>query len=178
MIYWNPQLETLLIKDSDKSGGGTVHGPLFLHLLKLLARIRKARKAMTLLSKQDIFSVDDVKIVDLEVPEWGGTVRLRSLSAQERDDFESSTVKMRRDGTREEHMENFRARLVSKCLIDEDGKLMFTKASEITMLGSKSAAALQRIFNECQKLNGLSDEDVEDLTQDFEGTPEEDSTSD
>lgn len=178
MIYWNPQLETLLIKDSDKGGGGTVHGPLFLRLQKLLARSRKARRVMTLLSKNEIFAIDDRKIVELEVPEWNGSVRLRSLSAKERDDFESSTVKLRRDGTREEHMENFRARLVSKCLIDENEKLMFTKPQDIQALGAKSAAALQRIFNKCQELNGLSDADVEDLTQDFEETPDEDSTSD
>ena len=42
------------------------------------------------LSRDQILGATDFVFVELEVEEWGGTVRLRGLSASERDAFESS----------------------------------------------------------------------------------------
>lgn len=131
---------------------------------------------MALLSREDIIAVEDRTTETVKVPEWGGEVLVRSLSGRERDEFESSTVRTR-GGKREENYDNFRARLVSLCLVDEDGRRLFTSKSDIILLGNKSVAALQRVFNKAQELNGMSDEDVEELTDSFEKTPGEDSAS-
>ena len=40
-----------------------------------------------LLNKEQIQSVSDLETQDVEVPEWGGTVRLKSLTGAERDRF-------------------------------------------------------------------------------------------
>ena len=37
------------------------------------------------LSKDQILGAVDFSFVEVEVPEWGGTVRIRGLSAAERD---------------------------------------------------------------------------------------------
>lgn len=132
---------------------------------------------MAFLSKDDILNADDRKTVTVSVPEWGGEVLVRSLSGRERDEFEASTVRIR-GGKREDNMENLRARLVSLCMVDDNGRRLFTSKHEIAALGTKSVAALQRVFNKCQELNGMSDEDVEELTEGFEQAPDEDSTSD
>jgi hypothetical protein len=131
---------------------------------------------MALLSKDEIFSADDRRFEIVKVPEWGGEVRVRSLTGRERDEFESTTYNTK-GGKVKENFDNFRARLIAKCVVDEDGKLVFTNRAEIAMLGNKSAAALQRIFNKCQELNGLTNEDVEELTEDFEEEGSGDSTS-
>jgi hypothetical protein len=130
---------------------------------------------MALLSKHDIMTVDDLKVEEVSVPEWGGSVLVRTLTARERDEFESSTVDKK---SGKPNLENFRAKLVGLCLVDENGKRLFESRADVTMLGNKSVAALQRVFNKAQELNGFSEEDVEELTEDFDGDPDEQSTSD
>ena len=40
---------------------------------------------MTLLSKSAILCANDLQTEDVDVPEWGGTVRVRSFTGRERD---------------------------------------------------------------------------------------------
>jgi len=48
---------------------------------------------MSLLSKTAILAANDLKSEDIEVPEWGGAVRVRSFTGRERDAFEASMVR-------------------------------------------------------------------------------------
>ncbi len=47
---------------------------------------------MNLLPRDLIDGADDLPVEDVEVPEWGGAVRLRTLTGSERDGFEASVV--------------------------------------------------------------------------------------
>jgi len=42
------------------------------------------------LNKEQILRADDLKTEEVDVPEWGGSVRVRVLTGTERDAFESS----------------------------------------------------------------------------------------
>lgn len=128
---------------------------------------------MALLSREEILSADDRKTEEVEVPEWGGSVLVRTLSGKERDAYESGTITVK-GGKQVENFENLRARLVALCLVDEKGVRLFT-AKDVTSLGNKSAAALQRVYNKCQELNAVTDKDVEELTENFDETPDESS---
>ena len=130
---------------------------------------------MTLLSKSTILCANDLQTEDVEVPEWGGAVRVRSFTGRERDAFESSMV--RGDGRdRKVDLTNMRARLVGLTVIDETGQRLFTD-EEADLLGAKSGAALDRVFAIAQKLNGLSGADVEELSKNSSGVPSAVSTS-
>ena len=130
---------------------------------------------MTLLSKTAILTANDLQTEDVEVPEWGGTARVRSFTGRERDAFEASMV--RGDGKdRKIDLTNMRARLVGLTVIDEAGQRLFTD-EEVDLLGAKSGAALDRVFAVAQKLNGLSGADVENLTKNSSGVPSAVSTS-
>lgn len=131
---------------------------------------------MALLSREQILSADDLKTLDVHVPEWGGDVRLRALTGEERDKFEASFT-VQRGGKTKQNVANFRARLVSMCIVNERGERMFNPA-DINALGRKSVSALQRVFNACNEMNGLSEEDVEELTEGFGEEATEASTSD
>jgi hypothetical protein len=131
--------------------------------------------SMSLLSKTAILAANDLKSEDIEVPEWGGAVRVRSFTGRERDAFESSMV--RGDGRdRKVDLTNMRARLVGLTVIDETGQRLFTD-EEVDLLGAKSGAALDRVFAVAQKLNGLSGADVEELSKNSSGVPSAVSTS-
>ena len=124
---------------------------------------------MTLLSKTAILAAQDLQTEDVEVPEWGGAVRVRSFTGRERDAFEASMV--RGDGRdRKVDLTNMRARLVGLTVIDETGQRLFTD-DEVDLLGAKSGAALDRVFAVAQKLNGLSGADVEELSKNSNGVP-------
>ena len=130
---------------------------------------------MTLLSKTAILTANDLKSEDVEVPEWGGAVRVRSFTGRERDAFEASMV--RGEGRdRKVDLTNMRARLVGLTVIDETGQRLFTD-EEADLLGAKSGAALDRVFAIAQKLNGLSGADVEELSKKSSGVPSAVSTS-
>ena len=130
---------------------------------------------MNLLSKTAILAAQDLQTEDVEVPEWGGAVRVRSFTGRERDAFEASMV--RGEGRdRKVDLTNMRARLVGLTVIDETGQRLFTD-EEVDLLGAKSGAALDRVFAVAQKLNGLSGADVEELSKNSSGVPSAVSTS-
>ena len=116
-------------------------------------------------------------IETLEVPEWNGKIRLKHLSAKERDDFESSMVKVTRSGRQQMNNENFRARLVQLAAVKADGSPLFTR-HDIKTLGSLPAAGLQRVFNKINEMSAFSEDDLKDLTEDFDDDRTDDSSSD
>lgn len=128
-----------------------------------------------LLNKEQIKSVSDLETLDVEVPEWGGTVRLKSLTGAERDRFEAGVVQGQGRNTTV-NMQNLRAKLVAQSAIGEDGKPLFTE-EDVKWLGEKSAKALNRLFNAAQSLSGLSESDVKELAGNFKDARSDGSTS-
>lgn len=131
---------------------------------------------MTLLTRDDILSVDDKVFEDIEVPEWGGTVRVRGMSGQQRDDYEASIIQQN-GNDRKVNLSNARAKLVARCLVDEGGALLFT-SDDVRALGRKSARALERVFDKARELSGMSEQDVENLAENFGDDPSGEGTSD
>lgn len=113
------------------------------------------------LTKEQILGASDIQIKKVEIPEWNGFVFVKGMTAKERDDFEASIIRMN-GKVRKVDMRDLRAKLVSKSICDEDGKLLFDE-KDIKELGEKSASAVQRIFTVAQELSGLTDEDAEEL---------------
>jgi hypothetical protein len=128
------------------------------------------------LTRDDILSADDMKTEEVEVPEWGGCLNVRSLTGTERDTFEASLISQKGKG-RAVSLDNLRAKLVALTAIDEKGKRIFTDF-DIVELGKKSAAALDRVFDKAQELSGLKQTDIEELTKNSEAIPGDGSSSD
>lgn len=113
------------------------------------------------LSKDQILSApDNFEVQEVDVPEWGGKVRIKSMSAFARDQFEAGLMG-KNGGT---NYTNLRAKLVAAVVIDDNDELMFTE-QDVAKLGKKAAAPVQRIFNAAQKMNGFSDADVDELAK-------------
>ena len=125
------------------------------------------------LKRDDILKVQDIKVEKVSVPEWGGDVYVKGMTGTERDSFEASIVNMRGKGTNVD-MSNVRAKLAAQTLCDESGEKLFTDA-DIKALGKKSASALQRVFEVAQKLSGIGDDAIQELTEGLQENPLEDS---
>lgn len=120
----------------------------------------------TVLTRDAILATQDLLIEQVEVPEWGGSVFVRGLTGTDRDSFELGMIEQR--GKKQEiNLRNLRARLIVRTVVDgedpETAKPLF-KLEDVQVLGHKSAAALQRVYSVAQRLSGLSNEDVDELT--------------
>ncbi len=117
------------------------------------------------LTASDILTADDMTRERVEVPEWGGHLFIRMITAEERDAFEASCFEQRGRGrkrTTEFNQKNLRARLVVLTAVDADGNRLFSE-DQVNALGLKSAAALDRCYEKAQELNKFSDDDIEAL---------------
>lgn len=129
-----------------------------------------------ILGREDILGIVDTQYEFVDVPEWGGKVRMRGLSGNERDRYEQSIVELR-GGNVLPKFANARARLAAWSIVNENGDRIFTDA-DIAVLGRKSAAALERVYEAARKLSGLSERDIEELVGNSDGVQSDGSTSD
>jgi uncharacterized protein YnzC (UPF0291/DUF896 family) len=128
------------------------------------------------LNREAIFAVSDIKTEDVFVPEWGGAVKVKGLTARERDEYETSIVQSRGKNV-EINRRNIRAKLVVMTVVDDAGNRLFGD-TDLKALGEKSAAAIDRLFGVAQRLSGLTAEDEEDLAKNSESDRSDDSGSD
>lgn len=106
------------------------------------------------LSKAAILGITDFKIEKVSVPEWGGDVYMRTITGLERDLFE--------DSYSEKKMRAFRVRFLVLTLCDEKGERLFSD-EEIDVLGKKSSAVINRLFEKAWELNAFTNNAVETL---------------
>lgn len=119
---------------------------------------------MAFLTRDQILSADDRKTEKVAVPEWGGDVLVSVMSGEQRDSYENLITEVGADGKARHKLDNLRAKLVSCCLVDEAGNCLFTE-KDVKALGSKSAAALQRVYNVAARINRVTEDGVEDAAK-------------
>jgi hypothetical protein len=130
---------------------------------------------VTNITKDQIWDAEDLPTEDIEVPEWGGTITLRTMTGSERDEFESTIQSKGGGGKGRMDLRGLKARLVQLTAVNGDG-LMFARA-DIPKLQSKSAAVLSRMADVALRLNGFTAQDVEDLAGNSPDDPSDDSGS-
>lgn len=105
-------------------------------------------------------------LVPVDVPEWGGRVYVRVMTAAERDEFERENLNLRdlgdQDSPRVAVMRNLRARLVAKVLCNAKGERLYPDFLEgARKIGGRKAAVVERLFKIASELNVLTEGDVE-----------------
>lgn len=129
--------------------------------------------------RETILKTDDTVYETVSVPEWKTDVVVRGISGEERDLFEESLQKevkrVQRGKVKTERKfnpRNARARLaiLACCKAVGDPTPIFKREDE-AQLGTKSSAALDRIFDVAQRLAGIRDEDLEELLGNSEAAP-------
>lgn len=106
------------------------------------------------LNRDSILGLDDLPVVEVVVPEWGGSVWVRGMTGTERDAFEEKGIGA--------PLKDMRARVAIATVCDHDGNLLFTD-QDLPALMRKSGKALDRILIAAAPLSGLSKEDIADL---------------
>jgi len=130
-----------------------------------------------ILSKDDILQARDVVIEAIEVPEWGGTVYVRSISAAERGLVEEGAAKFKENkGKNDSFARTFTVKMASMAMCDESGKRLFEE-KDVIALQQKNAAVISRIAEVAQRLSGFSKQDIEELEKNLSEAQHGDSLS-
>jgi hypothetical protein len=119
------------------------------------------------LNRDAILGAVDVQTEKVDVPEWGGDVIVRGLTGDELDNFQGSVRQFRPtfDGKGMEAVlvqEGMRAKLLVKCLIDENGDRLFTD-QDAPALGAKNGSVIDKLYDVAARLSGLSEEEQAEL---------------
>lgn len=115
------------------------------------------------LSREDILSAA-IKTVEVDVPEWGGKVKVRELSAHEVTTLGIGMVT--EDGKVDRsQVPDMMTQAVVLGAIDEDGERLFTE-QDVELLKGKSFDPIQRIARAVLDMSGMSKS-----KQDGDGSP-------
>jgi hypothetical protein len=110
---------------------------------------------MPSLTKEQILAADDLGLLKVHVPEWGGDVYIRVMSVGERDAYENEWMRKKETG-----VDDFRSKFLVRCLVDEKGQRLFDNG-DVAKLAAKSAKVVNRVWQSAMEHNNLSDQEVE-----------------
>lgn len=108
------------------------------------------------LSRDEILSAKDARLKEIEIPQWGGSVMIKTMTAGEKGKFEQKMLNKNLDYSKV--LSEYAAIIVC----DEEGNSLFTP-KDIEALANKSSAAMQKIFDAGQELNNVTQDDIETL---------------
>lgn len=115
---------------------------------------------MGLTREQILAARRDRKPHRFEVPEWGGDVFIRVLSAQDQMQLA--------EGTEQADMP---VKVLVHSLVDEDGARLFTD-DDFAELAAEDWPIIMRVFQEAAHLNGLSTNELDEAMAGFVQAPD------
>lgn len=100
-----------------------------------------------ILSAADIVAAKDLSHIDVEVPEWGGSVRLRTLDGDQFVQFvEASKGRVNTAQA---------LKLIAMSLVDEEGNTLFKTEEDFAAFAKKNMQAILKLQDAAMKLNGI-----------------------
>ena len=129
-----------------------------------------------MLTRDQILQADDLTREQVDVPEWGGFVYVRELTASEKDDLDAENYVLKGRET-VINRRAFKARLLARTICDDKGKALFT-LKDLQTLGAKSQKAMDRLAAVALRLSGMTAEAQEELSGNSTGGSPEGSPSD
>ncbi|GAA2985340.1 hypothetical protein [Streptomyces fulvorobeus] len=134
---------------------------------------------MALLTPDQISAADDRRWEDVPVPEWGGDVRIASMSGTDRNAYQKAMVVLGSNGKPQSiDLADQYARLLSKCLVDENFQRLYVTDKQVKALGAKNGAVLERLATIAKRVSGLGEEAAEAAAGKSETAPSDSSSSD
>jgi hypothetical protein len=137
---------------------------------------------MTTLSRSVLLQKEELEKVKVDLGK-GESVFVRQMTGRERDNFEQSLIKEKKNAKGEvvsydRALGDFRAKLAVATCCDEEGKALFLPDDYSLLSQNMSAKRLEIIVNAAQKLNAISEEDKEALVKNSNSEQEDNSSSD
>lgn len=123
---------------------------------------------MGTLTADAIRAVDDLVFETVPVPEWGGDVIVRGLTAKEKDAYDREIVVVDKQGNAKlGRLENLRALLLVRCLVDDEHNRLY-RDIDAKMLGEKSSKVIGDLYTVAARLSGMREEEAEEEAGDLD----------
>ena len=132
------------------------------------------------LSRENISTVADYVKETVAVPEWGGNVMMREMSSRHLDAVLAFADRVK-EGLNDEKLENTQqslfqliqtqVELISYCLADEDGVLLFDDDEGRAILAERSREVTGKLFDVGMRINKLTDDEVDKEKKDLQPVP-------
>ena len=133
-----------------------------------------------LMNRKSLLAKEELQIVEVKLGK-DESVYVKQMTGRERDIFEQSLVKENKNEkdeiTYDRSITDFRAKLAVMCICDQTGEKLLEPSDYETLSQNMSAARLEKIVNEAQKINKISEEDKENLVKNSVGVQDADSNS-
>jgi hypothetical protein len=123
------------------------------------------------LSREALLGAVDVPTATVEIPELGGFVVVRGMTARERTMFEKKFVTEHRGRTKR-NFDAFREQICVFCCVEPK----LTEA-DVEALSLVRADVIERIASKAMQLSGITEKDVDELGQSFEAKTASSSSS-
>ena len=111
------------------------------------------------LDREKILKAEDRPTITVEVPQWGGSVTIKKLSAWQKDVLESFWRFDEAGKFITDSAKNDRARLACLSIVDDVGNPMFG-IDDALVMADKSADAVAVIAEAARVFNGLGNKDA------------------
>jgi hypothetical protein len=135
-----------------------------------------------LLNRLALLAKEKLEVEKVEF-ENGDYVYVRQMTGHERDMFEESMLRKNKDTkgnviSMETVLADFRAKLASIVLCDEEGKSLLDIKDYPVLSSNMSAKRLEAITNVAQRLNAITEQDKEEIVKNSGAGQPGDSSSD
>ncbi len=130
---------------------------------------------MAFLTRKAVLEAVDITTMEVDVPEWGGKVLIKSMSGAEKSAYEKSLIEGKGKDVRQ-NISNHHSKLLARCICGEDGKRLFVE-SDIDALGNKSAVVLERLVKIAAEFNKMDEGAAAETLKNSETIPNSDSST-
>jgi hypothetical protein len=121
---------------------------------------------MGLLTREALLSLTQT-LPSEDVALEGGTVRVRTMTAVERDGFLAAVI----DQNRKVDQKAYRTKMLAICVVDESGASMFDEAA----WGKANTLLVDKLVEVANRLNTVDDKRVEDVAKNSAPAPSDSS---
>lgn len=125
-----------------------------------------------ILTAAEIDAAADFTVERVPTPEWGGAACVRGWDADARDAWEAEQLRLADEGKKAGQaygdLRSFKARVLTRCICDEQGKLLYTP-EDAPRLGRRNGAVIDRLYTVARRLCGLDAEEEAKILGNFGG---------
>jgi len=119
------------------------------------------KEEKVMLTKEEILKVSDLQTREINIPEWGGSIVMKTMTGEERDTWENRIPI--RSSDKKVDIKEMKVRLLILCIRDpKDMTFMFTE-KDVVSLNSKNSSVIDRLWQVASEMNGIGGKELEEI---------------
>lgn len=125
--------------------------------------------------RDQIAKARDITLERIEVPEWGITVGVKSLTVGEREEYQAGMISaLQSDGTidvSQVHLGEQQRTLVALCAVDPETEDPIFEGADDPVLINANAGVMEKLFQSILDISGMREDAVDEAGKDSSVSP-------